>query len=207
MRVTVETMCTSSLLHHLHACEAALVAHHKQFFRAVGGEMFHVEGFVFHEAVAEERLAGFEFGVFGFADHKPVLPLVFEQAAAVGIPCDFQPAADGQIIDIQRCAYHAVRRLHTIHLAVVAHEGLPVGVADEAGEDVEGALAGGGIAVHIAPKPFEGGGGDGFAEAFLYHPGEKGKIGGGFDAMVGRLFYAVAQKGDVLADFRHDSIF
>lgn len=68
-----------------------------------------------------------QISIFGFADHKLVLPLVFEQAAAVGIPCDFQPAADGQIIDIQRCAYHAVRRLHTIHLAVVAHEGLQSG--------------------------------------------------------------------------------
>lgn len=195
------------LLQHTHLGDASFVAHHKQFFRAVGGEVFHVEGFVFHETVAEERLAGFEFGVFGFADHKPVLTLVFEQTATVGIPSDFQPAADGQIIDIQRCAGHAVRRLHAIHLAVVAHEGLPVGVADEAGEDVEGGCAGGGIAVHIAPEPLEGGGGDGFAEAFLYHPREKGEVGRGFDAVVGRLLYAVAQQGDVLADFGHDGFF
>lgn len=56
--------------------------------------MFHVERFVFHEAVAEERLAGFEFGVFGFADYKPVFSLVFEQAAAVGISRDFHSATD-----------------------------------------------------------------------------------------------------------------
>lgn len=195
------------LLQHTHLGEAAFVAHHKQFCRAVGGEVFHIEGFVLHEAVAEERLAGFEFGVFRFADHKPVFPLVFEQTAAVGIPSDFHAATHGQIIDIQRCAGHAVRRLHAIHLAVVAHESFPVGVADEAGEDVEGGRTGGGVAIHITPESFEGGGGDGFAEAFLYHPREKGEVGRGLDAVVGRLLYAVAQQGDVLADFGHDGIF
>ena len=96
-----------------------------------------------------------------------------------------------------------MRRLHAFHFAVVRHEGLPVGEACEAGKDVEGAWAHGGVALHVTPEPFQCGDTEVLIQPSLYFSRQEDKVVGGGDGMIRRLLHKLAQQGDILRIHGH----
>ena len=174
----IGTMCSPSLPFPPHFRESALVAHHEEG-RRVGAahEVVQVERFSDDEAGAVEGVAGLELGVLASQHLESFIAEMFELHPAVGRPGNVHAVAHIQTGRVEGATEDHVRGF-TCSIVILA-EVVPVVEAHAAGQDGERGVAGGVVAVDVAPDALEGGHAERLLAAFLDHAGEELEVGRG----------------------------
>ena len=157
--------------------ESTLVADHEEGGGvAAAHEVVEVERLTEDEVGAVEAVAGFELGVLALHHQEVPVAEMAEQHAAVGCPRDAHEPLLRDLVRLEGAAEHGVRRF--ARACVVGQEVVPVVEAHAPGEDGEGGVASGVVAIHVAPDTFEGGDAEGLLAAFLDDAGEELEVRG-----------------------------
>ena len=113
------------------------------------------EGLVECEALTEEGVSDEKFRLYRFLHPPKAVAQMYQCTFPFGVPLDDNPVACRDLGGHERWCHHPMAALCRRDIAVVGHEGGPIGEADKLRQDRECAFSDGLIAVHISPDAFQ----------------------------------------------------
>ena len=156
------------------------------------------------ETMECERVADDYLAIERLDDGMASKAVMEQDETTIGIPLDGDVGALRDLVGGERESHDTVGGTDGLTVAVVGHEGLVVGVAHEDGEDVEGGLADGPVALDVAPNALESGDAEVVVGAALDGTREIDEIVGCLGLAACGFLHERTEEGDVLIGVVHD---